>query len=295
MTITQSAISFLPLIYQGKVRDIYAISDEEWLMVTTDRISAFDVVFNEGIPEKGRILNHISLLWFDIINFIPNAIITREITKKLPQLADMPGIPERSMIVRKLKRLPFECVVRGYLFGSVYEEYQKTGSVAGHKLPSDLPLAGKLPTPIFTPATKEDTGHDINITVGEFEHQLGDTNLARQVQEISLSLYSMAYEKLLPHGIILADTKFEFGLDDHNRLILIDEVLTPDSSRYWDQATYKEGKSPASYDKQFLRDYLTAIKWNKKPPAPPLPEDIITKTHEKYKTIETIIEKVCRE
>ncbi len=295
MTITHSNISFLPLIYQGKVRDIYAINDDEWLMVTTDRISAFDVVFNEGIPEKGRILNHISLLWFDTINFIPNAITTREITKRLSQLADMPGIAERSMIVRKLKRLPFECVVRGYLFGSVYEEYQKTGSVAGHKLPTGLPLAGKLPAPIFTPATKEDTGHDINITVSEFEHQLGDTSLAKQVEDISLRLYTMAYEKLLPHGIILADTKFEFGLDEHNRLVLIDEVLTPDSSRYWDQATYREGSSPASYDKQFIRDYLTTIKWNKQPPAPPLPQDIITKTQEKYQTIETIIEKVCRE
>ncbi|MFN4217646.1 MAG: phosphoribosylaminoimidazolesuccinocarboxamide synthase, partial [Brevinematales bacterium] len=261
MTITNSNLSFLPLVYKGKVRDIYAISDTEWLMVTTDRISAFDVVFNEGIPEKGRILNHISLLWFDTIDFIPNAICTKDILGRLPQLAEKPGIAERSMIVRKLNRIPFECVVRGYRFGSVYEEYQKTGGVAGQKLPSDLPLASKLPAPLFSPATKEDTGHDINISLQEFEKRLGDRQLAHQIVDFSLRIYSMAYEKLLPHGIILADTKFEFALDEKGTLVLIDEVLTPDSSRYWDSSTYQEGTSPASYDKQFVRDYLNTIKW----------------------------------
>lgn len=295
MTITESNLSFLPLVYKGKVRDIYALSDTEWLMVTTDRLSAFDVVFKEGIPEKGRILNHISLLWFESIDFIPNALSTRDILSRLPQLAETPGIVERSMIVRKLNRLPFECVVRGYLFGSVYEEYQKTGGVAGQKLPSGLSLASKLPTPLFSPATKEDAGHDINISLQEFEKRIGEQKLAHQIIDVSLQLYTMAYEKLLPHGILLADTKFEFALDEKNRLTLIDEVLTPDSSRYWDSTTYQEGTSPASYDKQFVRDYLTTIKWDKKPPAPSLPDDIITKTYEKYKTIETIIEKVCHE
>jgi len=294
VTITSSDLVFLPLVYRGKVRDIYALSDEEWLMVTTDRISAFDVVFHEGIPEKGRILNQISLLWFDTIDVVPNAITTRDVTARIPQLAEKPGIPERSMIVRRLSRIPFECVVRGYLFGSVYEEYQKTGRVAGQKLPPDIPLAGKLPTPLFSPATKEDSGHDINITVDEFIHRIGNRTLAHQIIDTSLAIYTMAAEKLQQHGIILADTKFEFALDEKGRLILIDEVLTPDSSRYWDTSSYREGISPPSYDKQFIRDYLTSIAWNKKPPAPPLPEEIITRTREKYETIEAIIRRICQ-
>jgi len=292
MTITQTSLP-LPLVYRGKVRDIYAINDNEWLMVTTDRLSAFDVVFEQGIPEKGRILNQISLLWFDTIDFVPNALVTRDILSRVPPLENFPGIVERSMIVKKLKRIPFECVVRGYLFGSVYEEYKKTQSVAGQKLPSDLTLASRLPQPIFSPATKEDAGHDRNITIQEFENLLGDKQLARHIHNTSLAIYKLAAEKLEKEGIVLADTKFEFALDEEKNLILIDEVLTPDSSRYWDKTTYKEGESPASYDKQFVRDYLTSIKWNKQPPAPPLPEDIIQKTYEKYLTIETIIRKAC--
>ncbi|MCX7882176.1 MAG: phosphoribosylaminoimidazolesuccinocarboxamide synthase [Brevinematales bacterium] len=295
MVITASHLSFLPLVYQGKVRDIYALSDNEWLMITTDRLSAFDVVFEQGIPEKGRILNQISLWWFDTLTCVANPLTTRDILSRVPKLADVPGIAERSMIVKKLRRIPFECVVRGYLFGSVYDEYQQTGTVAGQKLPKDIPLAGKLPHPIFSPATKEDTGHDMNISIQEFENRLGDSSLANQIITLSLHIYTMAAEKLFPHGIILADTKFEFALDENNQLVLIDEVLTPDSSRYWDASTYQEGTSPVSYDKQFVRDYLMAIKWDKKPPAPHLPEEIIMKTQEKYQTIETIIHRVCHE
>lgn len=293
MTITQSHIDFLPLVYKGKVRDIYAVNEDEWLMITTDRLSAFDVVFNEGIPEKGRVLNQVSLLWFHTLHFIPNAIIAEDVTTHLSQLADFPEICKRSIIVRKLRRIPIECVVRGYLFGSVYDEYLKTGGIAGQRLPSDIPLAGKLPQPIFSPATKEDTGHDINISLTDFENKLNDKKLAHHIIDISLQIYSLAAEKLAKEGIILADTKLEFGLNQNNQLVLIDEVLTPDSSRYWDAATYKEGTSPASYDKQFVRDYLNSIAWNKQPPPPTLPSHIITKTQEKYLTIENIIRKVC--
>ena len=289
--IAKTDIKELKKLYQGKVRDIYEIDSERWLMVASDRLSAFDVVFEDSIPDKGAVLNHISNKWFSMMNFIPNHLLSVSPEKELPFLQNYEGIPERAVIVRKVKRLPVECVIRGYLFGSVFNEYQKNQTAGGVSLPAGLKLAEKLPEPIFTPANKAESGHDENIDYKQFINILGQ-ELGDKIIEVSMRLYSEARDKVAPHEIILADTKFEFGLDQNEDLVLIDEILTPDSSRYWDGKLYRIGESPASFDKQFVRDYAAAQDWDKTPPAPRLPEDIIMKTRDKYMQIKAIIDRV---
>jgi phosphoribosylaminoimidazole-succinocarboxamide synthase len=289
--ITSTNIKELKKLFSGKVRDVYEISPDQWLLVTTDRISAFDVVFNEGIPEKGKVLNRISNKWFSKMTMLPNHLISTSPEKELPFLAGYPGIAERSVIVKKVNRLPVECVVRGHLFGSVFSEYQSKGTAGGVKLPAGLGLAQELPEPIFTPADKAEFGHDENIDHAKFFEVVGE-KIGRQIMENSIAIYIKARDIMKGLGIILADTKFEFGLDQDGTLILVDEVLTPDSSRYWDGDTFKIGESPRSYDKQFLRDYLNTLNWDKTPPPPPLPDDIIEKTRDKYVSILHTIEKL---
>lgn len=289
--ITQTGIKELKKLFSGKVRDIYEFTEGQWLIITTDRISAFDVVFNEGVPEKGMVLNAISNKWFKKMKFIKNHIISEEPVSSLEFLNGYEGIPERSVLVKKVNRLPIECVVRGFLFGSVYNEYKAAGSAGGIKLKSGLQLAEKLPEPIFTPSTKEAEGHDRNINYREM-CEIVDKKTADKIIESSMRIYTEALAVMEKEGIILADTKFEFGLDKDSELILVDEVLTPDSSRYWDMAGYKTGESPQSYDKQFVRDYLDSIGWDRTPPAPVLPSEIIEKTREKYLSLLGVIREI---
>lgn len=272
----------LNLISRGKVRDIYDLGDT-LLMVTTDRISAFDVVMPEPLPEKGKILTRISLFWFEVMKpLIQNHVISGNVDDYPEACKPYAEILRgRSMLVKKAKPLPIECIVRGYISGSGWKSYQETGSICGIKLPEGLKESDKLPEPIFTPSTKAEIGlHDINIDFKETEKKIGKT-LATRVRELSLAIYRKGAELADNRGIIIADTKFEFGLvgDD---LILIDEILTPDSSRFWPKASYKPGCPQKSFDKQYLRDYLLSIKWDKKPPAPSLPKEVINNTRNKY-------------
>lgn len=271
----------LQLLGRGKVRDIYDL-DEYLLIVTTDRISAFDVVMPNPIPGKGEILNQMSALWFKKTAFIiSNHMITCDPAQYpeicLPYTEELKG---QSMLVRKVKPLPVECVARGYISGSGWKSYQADGTVCGIELPSGLLESQKLPTPIFTPTTKAESDHDPPITYNELEEEVGK-EMAGILKAVSLTLYNFAQSTALKAGIIIADTKFEFGLID-GKLILIDELLTPDSSRFWPVDSYQPGKPQRSFDKQFLRDWLLSIKWNQKPPAPELPKMIINKTLEKY-------------
>lgn len=272
----------LALVKRGKVRDVFDLGDT-FLMVASDRISAFDVVMPEIIPDKGKVLNQISLYWFDIMaSIVPNHVISGE-AEAFPESckphADI--LAGRSMLVKKAEPLPIECVVRGYISGSGWKSYQKTQSVCGIQLPSGLKESDQLPEPIFTPSTKEEVGvHDVNIDFEETCRRIG-RDMAEKVRDISLALYRKGAELALEKGIIIADTKFEFGhLGDE--IILIDEVLTPDSSRFWPKASYRPGGGQPSFDKQYLRDYLDSIQWDKKPPAPHLPDDVITNTRAKY-------------
>jgi phosphoribosylaminoimidazole-succinocarboxamide synthase len=269
--------------HQGKVRDIYDLG-KYLLLVATDRISAFDVVMNEPVPGKGTVLNQLSVHWLKITDHIvPNHLISYFLSD-YPRRCQEYGnfLTGRSMLVKKCEVLPVECIVRGYLSGSGWAEYKKTGEIKGIKLPSGLVESDRLPEPIFTPSTKADLGqHDENISFADMADKIGK-NLAKRVREISLQLYIFARDYASSRGIIIADTKFEFGLDENGELILIDEVLTPDSSRFWPDATYKPGGSQKSYDKQYLRDYLESLIWNKQPPPPPLPSEVIMKTREKY-------------
>ena len=277
--ITETQFPGLKLMNRGKVRDIYDLGDS-LLLLASDRISAFDVVMGQGIPYKGKVLTKISEFWFERTkDIVPNHIISTIVydfpSSCKPYWRDL---EHRTMWVKKTKPLPVECVVRGYLSGSGWSEYQESGSVCGTKLPAGLLESSRLHEPIFTPATKEQLGkHDENIT---FERMAGiiGTELANKVREISLEIYKRAVEIAEPKGIIIADTKMEFGLSDTGELILIDELLTPDSSRFWPKAKYEPGRGQSSFDKQFVRDYLLSIKFNKKPPAPTLPEEIIFKT-----------------
>ncbi len=289
--IVKTEIKELKKLFSGKVRDIYEVSPDRWLIVTTDRISAFDVVFGEGIPQKGVYLNRVANHWFKAIGGIKNHIISYTPEVELPFLKNYPGIAERSILVRKLNRLPVECVVRGYLFGSVWDEYKTHGTAGGQRLPAGIALAGKLPEPIFTPSSKAEEGHDENITMEQFFAVTGK-DVGEKIRDASIRIYLDARSRMEKLGILLADTKFEFGLDESGELYLVDEVLTPDSSRYWVGETYEVGKSPESYDKQFVRDYLLDIKWNKQPPAPVLPAQIIEKTRAKYEQIADIVERV---
>lgn len=288
-TILKTDIKELKKLFSGKVRDIYEVSKNQWLLVTTDRISAFDVVFSEGIPMKGAYLNRVANHWFKTVTTIKTHIISYTPELELPFLKNYPGIPERSILVQKMNRLPVECIVRGFLFGSVWDEYQKHSTASGVLLPTGIPLAGEIPEPIFTPSGKAEAGHDINITEKEFFDTVGH-EIGTQIKKVSLELYTQARNRMKEKGVILADTKFEFGLDENGSLVLVDEILTPDSSRYWVGSSYSVGKSPESFDKQFVRDYLLSINWNKQPPAPPLPPDIIENTRAKYEQIATIVE-----
>jgi len=278
----QTEINELPLLKQGKVRDVYDLGDQ-LLMVATDRISAFDVVMPDPIPEKGKILNRISLFWFDLMgSIVDNHVIASEVAVYPAQFHPYKEIlKDRSMLVKKARPLPVECIVRGYLSGSGWKSYQKTGDVCGIKLPAGLKESDPLPEPLFTPSTKADSGeHDVNISFEEAAELVG-RQTAEQIKDLSLAIYQKGASVAEERGIIIADTKFEFGFLGEN-LILIDEILTPDSSRFWPRATYQPGLPQDSYDKQYVRDYLLSLDWDKKPPAPSLPEDVIANTRKKY-------------
>ncbi len=272
----------LELHASGKVRDVYRLDNERLLFVATDRISAFDYVLATGIPHKGRVLTQISLFWFDFLkDIVPNHFITADVDKypaAVRKYADQ--LRGRSMLVTRGDMFPVECVVRGYLSGSGWKEYKASGKVCGIQLPAGLNESDQLPEPIFTPATKATTGHDINISFEEM-CKLVDPEQSRQLRDISLKLYTKASDYARTKGIIIADTKFEFGLTPAG-ITLADEVLTPDSSRFWPAATYQPGKAQDSFDKQYVRDYLEEIRWNKQPPAPALPPEVARKTGEKY-------------
>lgn len=279
----ESHLSGLERIHQGKVRDIYAVDDQHLLIVTTDRLSAFDVVMPEPIPGKGSVLTQISRFWFDkTAHIVPNHLTDYPLERAVPDAAERAAIADRSMVVKRLQALPIEAVIRGYLIGSGWRDYQQTGILCGIALPQGLKQADRLPQPIFTPATKAAIGeHDENIAYDRVVALIGQ-GLAEQVRAAALALYSFAAAHALARGIIIADTKFEFGLDAAGRLTLIDEALTPDSSRFWPVDTYRTGISPPSFDKQFVRDYLETLDWNKRAPGPHLPPDIIAKTSAKY-------------
>ncbi len=279
----QTDIHSLTKINQGKVRDIYDIDDEHMLIVTTDRLSAFDVILPDPVPGKGIVLTEVSNFWFHRFSQrIPNHltdISLQEVINDANELAQLQG---RSIVVKKLRPLPVEAVARGYLIGSGWKDYQATGSICGINLPAGLQQAEQLPEPIFTPATKAAVGdHDENIDFSSTEELVG-TELAEQIREITLGIYQDAVEYARSRGIIIADTKLEFGLDKNDQLVLIDEVLTPDSSRFWPADSYRVGISPPSFDKQYVRDYLETLDWNKKAPGPRLPEEVIRNTAAKY-------------
>ena len=277
-----TSIKSLPLLHKGKVRDIYEIDDKHLLIVTTDRLSAFDVVMTEPIPFKGFVLTQMADFWFNKLSFV----VANHLSGISPESAvaenEVIQVKNRAIVARKLKALPIEAIVRGYLSGSGWKDYQKTQSLCGIKLPQGLKESAKLSEPIFTPSSKEAVGrHDENISYEECEARVGK-DVASRIKEISIKLYQEASTFALTKGIIIADTKFEFGLDDENHLVLIDEILTPDSSRFWPLDQYHEGAAQPSFDKQFIRDWLENSGWNKTPPPPSLPEDVIRKTSEKY-------------
>ncbi|MGE5241933.1 MAG: phosphoribosylaminoimidazolesuccinocarboxamide synthase [Bacteroidota bacterium] len=283
-TLFQSDLKSLRLRHRGKVRDIYDIDDKHMLIVTTDRLSAFDVVLPDPIPGKGALLTAMSNFWFDRTRqLIPNQLSDMALDKVLKDPAERKQVEGHAIVVRKLKALPVEAIVRGYIVGSGWKEYQKSGTVCGIKLPAGLKEADKLPEPIFTPSTKAAVGqHDENISFEKAVEILGK-DIAERVKNASLSIYKECAQYALTRGIIIADTKFEFGLDDKGTLTLIDEVLTPDSSRFWPADSYKPGANPPSFDKQYVRDWLEASGWNKKAPAPKLPAEVIARTAEKYR------------
>ncbi len=280
-------IEELEKVFSGKVRDVYKVDDETLLLVATDRISAFDVILPNGIPERGKILTSISNKWFSMFDF-PNHVISKEPFSVLPFLKRYKELFKRAVLVKRAKKIEAECIVRGYLFGTAYKDYVRDGSVCGIKLEKGLKLAQKLPTPIFTPSTKAKSGHDENIDFEKFSKIVGGEELAKLIADTSLKIYERAHHLLLDKGIILADTKFEFGFSKDGELILIDEILTPDSSRFWEKNEYKVGTSPKSFDKQIVRDYLEE-NWDKKSPPPILPPHVVEKTKLRYEIIEKII------
>ncbi|MBI3900354.1 MAG: phosphoribosylaminoimidazolesuccinocarboxamide synthase [Gammaproteobacteria bacterium] len=280
----ESSLKSLPLRHRGKVRDIYDIDDQHMLIVTTDRLSAFDVVLPDPIPGKGTVLTAMSNFWFERTrHLIPNQLTDVSLAQVLQDAAERQQVEGRAVVVRKLKALPIEAIVRGYLVGSGWKEYQKSGTVCGIALPPGLREADRLPEPIFTPSTKAAVGaHDENIDFAKAAQIIGN-DIAERVRALSIALYKEAASFALTRGIIIADTKFEFGLDAPGNITLIDEVLTPDSSRFWPVDQYRPGANPPSFDKQYVRDYLESLGWGKKPPAPKLPADVLTKTAEKYR------------
>jgi phosphoribosylaminoimidazole-succinocarboxamide synthase len=282
-TVFRTALSGMKLLHAGKVRDNYAVDDGSLLIVTTDRISAFDVVLPDPIPQKGWVLTQISDFWFARTrHIVPNHLTGRALTQLPLPPAQLALLEGRAIIVKRLKPLPIEAVVRGYLSGSGWKDYQRTGQVCGIELPAGLALAERLPAPIFSPATKAEAGaHDENISFEQVRDMIG-APLAQQVRTTALALYQFAAEHARARGIIVADTKFEFGLDADGRLTLMDEVVTPDCSRFWPADTYRVGISPPSFDKQFVRDYLETLDWDKRAPGPALPAAVIERTREKY-------------
>ena len=279
----ESNIESLPLVARGKVRDIYAIGDDRLLIVTTDRLSAFDVVMPTPIPGKGEVLTQLANFWFAKLQHIVPNHLTGTPPESVVQSGERAQVAGRAIVVRRFKALPVEAVVRGYIEGGGWKEYQEKQSICGIPLPAGLQRAQQLPEPIFTPSTKAETGtHDENISFAETEKLLGPA-LAAQVRDTAIALYREASKYALTRGLIIADTKFEFGLDDNGKLFLIDEALTPDSSRFWPQDSYRIGTSPESFDKQFVRNWLESIEWNKRPPAPELPKDVAEKTGAKYR------------
>ena len=282
-TLTQTHLSSLKLLNQGKVRDIYEVDDENILIVTTDRLSAFDVIMNEPIPFKGEVLTKMANFWFEKFS----SLVPNHLTHKNPldfvSKNESDQVINRSIVAKKLKPIPIEVIVRGYLIGSGWKEYELSNSICDIVLPTGLKLAEKLPNPIFTPSSKAEIGNqDENISLKECENLIGK-ELTSQLSLISLDLYKKAYEFAYDKGIIIADTKFEFGLDSLGKIHIIDEILTPDSSRFWPKDSYQLGMSPPSFDKQFVRDWLESINWSKSPPPPTLPDDVIQKTSKKYR------------
>ncbi len=281
-TVSETNIEGLSLIHRGKVRDVYEINEDRLLLVATDRLSAFDCILPNPIPDKGVILTQISAFWFDKLKDITaNHIITADFDEMPENIKEHAELKGRSTLVKKTKVFPVECVVRGYLEGSGWKDYQATGKVCGHDLPENLRQCDRLPEPLFTPATKAAKGHDENISEAECAEIIGREN-AEKLKNISLNIYKTASEYALSRGIIIADTKFEFGVDEDGNILLIDEVLTPDSSRFWSAESYSPGKAQASFDKQFVREYLESLVWDKTPPAPELPAEIIQATRERY-------------
>ena len=279
----ETSIRSLPLVYRGKVRDSYAVGDDKLLIITTDRLSAFDVIMKQPIPDKGRVLNALSDFWFArLAQVVPNHL-TGIAPESVVAADEVEQVRGRAVVAMKLRPLLVEAVVRGYLIGSGWKDYGATGAVCGIALPPGLQMAQQLPQPIFTPAEKAELGaHDENISFAQVEARIG-VDLARQMREVSLRLYAEASAYAATRGIIIADTKFEFGLDADGRMRLMDEVLTADSSRFWPADSYRVGTSPPSFDKQFVRDYLEAQPWNKAPPPPDLPADVIARTADKYR------------
>ena len=276
----RSEIGELPLVHRGKVRETYEVDDRHLLLVATDRLSAFDVVFDQPIPDKGAVLTRLSAWWFEQLADLGRSHFVSAALDRLPEPARTHELAARSMLVRRAERIDAECVVRGYLAGSGWAEYRRSGEVCGHPLPGGLREADRLPEPIFTPSTKAEVGHDQNISRGRLAEMVGQ-DLARQLEERSIALYAEGARRAAEQGLILADTKFEFGWID-GELAVIDEVLTPDSSRFWDGERYAPGSSPQSFDKQFVRDFVEASGWNKEPPAPVLPDGVIRGTRDRY-------------
>ncbi|WP_028081908.1 phosphoribosylaminoimidazolesuccinocarboxamide synthase [Solimonas soli] len=286
----ESTLTSVPRIHRGKVRDIYALGDAHMLIVTSDRLSAFDVILPQPIPGKGAVLTAVSNFWMArFTHLLPNHLAPDVDLAKYLTPAELAQVAGRSNVVRKLKALPIEAVARGYIIGSGWKDYQKTGAICGIALPAGLQLADRLPEPIFTPADKAPVGqHDENIGYADVEARIGK-DLAAQVRDITLRIYREASEYARTRGIIIADTKFEFGVDEHGTLHLIDEALTPDSSRFWPADTYRPGISPPSFDKQFVRDYLETLDWDKKAPGPMLPAEIIEKSAAKYREAQRLL------
>jgi phosphoribosylaminoimidazole-succinocarboxamide synthase len=282
MTLLRTSIEELPLVHRGKVRETYAVGEDRLLLVATDRLSAFDVVFDQPIPDKGRVLNQLSAWWFERLAPLgPTHFISADVSD-LPQPAHTDELAGRCTLARRAKRIDAECVVRGYLAGSGWAEYRANGEVVGHHLPPGLREADRLPEPIFTPSTKAEVGHDQNITRQQLAAMVG-AELARELEERSLAVYRAGAARAAEVGLILADTKFEFGWID-GQVALIDEVLTPDSSRFWDAELYAPGASPPSFDKQYVRDFVAGSGWDKEPPAPALPDEVIAGTRDRYVT-----------
>ena len=284
-----TTIQSLQLFHQGKVRDTYVVDDEHFLMVTSDRISAFDVIMNEAVESKGKILSRVSNFWFHKTESIIKNHLTDIAPESVVKDHEIPLIRDRSVVVKRLQPLPVEAIVRGYLIGSGWKDYQSSGSVSGITLPKNLQQAEKLAEPIFTPSTKAAVGdHDENISFDQMANVIGEDR-AKNIKDKSIEIYNFARDYALDRGIIIADTKFEFGLDNRGDLILMDEILTPDSSRFWDADLYKIGTPPQSFDKQFLRDWLESIDWNKQPPPPSLPNDVIEMTKQKYQHVQHLL------